>query len=1128
MAIESKPLYHPEVIRQQVRSFRLPDHMEGCKPKLQYWADLIASGRADGFNETALLPDFLSDFFCSLLGYAGPAGPEGTFTLSRERHVEVDGNVADAVLGRFGQGKEKFVVVLEGKGTRDPLDRPFAGRRMSAVDQAYRYAINLPCDWIIVTSIRETRLYYKGSHQQAYERFETIRLATDQALLKRFVFLLGAERVVPAHRECHLYELLRASESVGHELTDEFYARYASIRQKVLTRLRRENAATPPAEVLRATQKLLDRVLFCAFCEDRSLLPAETIKRAFEHHDPYNPRPLWHNFLGLFRAINEGNTGLNIPAYNGGLFASDPGLDALNVPDEVCAHFKELGDYDYRPARQVADEDENTEVRSVIDVDILGHIFEQSITDLERLRQGLEAGVIPADDDQAKTRRKHEGAFYTPAFITRYIVEQALGGVVKRRFETLRQQQEAEATGTARKALADPNAYDLNAINAPQRKTLIHFWEAWQEALMQIRILDPACGSGAFLIQAFDQLHAFFEDSNARLEELRGQRTLFDLDRQILQNNLYGVDLNAEAVQICQLSLWIKTAARGKRLTSLDHTIREGNSIISELTVHPKAFDWQAAFPEVFTQGGFDVVIGNPPYVRQELLTPYKPWLQGHYSTFHGMADLYVYFYELGVRVLKPGGLLSFIVTNKWMKAGYGEPLRRFFSEQTWVRSVVDFGHAKQIFEEADVFPSIVVVEKPTKAPKPRTARLCTIPREQLRIDDLSVQIEKEGAELAMGQLGVEGWRLEPSSVESLLRRISDGRRTLKEVTRVTPMYGIKTGLNEAFLINDECRRRLIAEHEGCREIIKPYLRGSDLGRWNSDWANLWMIILPSSNDRAWPWANMGERAEAEFKNRYPSLYNHFKPLEEPLRKRQDKGKYWWELRSCAYWDAFERPKIMYQEIQFHPSYALDTAGRFGNNKTFFLSIDDLFLLAVLNSPLMWWHNWRYLPHMKDEALSPVGFLMEDLPIAEPSIVIRESATKAVSRLIEITSHQQQTQHTLLDWLRVEYSIEKPSTKLLSVAELDSDAWVSEVKRIRGKKLPVTAAGLQALRDEYTRTIEPCRTLAAEALKLERTLSDLVNQAYGLTATEIDLLWKTAPPRMPIPPPSHPGSQDES
>jgi hypothetical protein len=466
MAVESKPLFHPEVLRQQVRSFSLPPQTAVWQPKLQHWAGLITSGRADQIKETALLPDFLTDIFCGLLGYTGPAVATDTYTLSRERHVEVDGKFADAVLGRFQKDKEQFTAVLEGKGTRDPLERPFAGRHMSAVDQAYRYAINLPCDWIIVTSMRETRLYDKGAHQQAYECFDTLRLAADEALLKRFIFLLGAERVVPAQRECHLYELLRASETVGRTLTNQFYALYADIRQRVLTRLCRENATVAPPEILRCTQKLLDRVLFCAFCEDRGLLPAESLKRAFEHRDPYNPHPLWLNFRGLFRAIDGGNAGLNIPAYNGGLFALDPALDALQVPDEVCAHFKELGDYDYRPAREVADAAESTAVRSVIDVDILGHIFEQSITDLERLRESLERtcavvgqcvspaslGILATKGEAGEThcpttagrRRKQEGAVYPPAFITRYLVEQALGGVLKDCFETLRRQHEAE------------------------------------------------------------------------------------------------------------------------------------------------------------------------------------------------------------------------------------------------------------------------------------------------------------------------------------------------------------------------------------------------------------------------------------------------------------------------------------------------------------------------------------------------------------------------------------------------------------------------------------------------------------------------------------------------------------
>jgi SAM-dependent methyltransferase len=828
-------------------------------------------------------------------------------------------------------------------------------------------------------------------------------------------------------------------------------------------------------------------------------------------------------------------------------------LNALQVPDEVCAHFKELGEYDYRPAREVADAAEGTADRSVIDVDILGHIFEQSITDLERLRESLEqprnvvgqcvspanpvvgrcvspalAGGVAAREEAGEThcpttvgrRRKQEGAVYTPAFITRYLVEQALGGVLKTRFETLRRQHEAEAAGTARKSLADPNAYDLAALNDPQRKALIRFWEAWQEELKRLRILDLACGSGAILIEAFNQLHAVYDLSNARLEELRGQRTLFDLDRQILQNNLYGVDLNEEAIQICQLSLWIKTAARGKQLTSLDHTIREGNSVISDPAVHPKAFDWQAAFPEVFARGGFDVVVGNPPYIRQELLSPFKPWLEAHYEVFHGMADLYVYFYELGVRLLKPGGLLCFIVTNKWMKAGYGEPLRRFFSEKAWVRSVVDFGHAKQIFEEVDVFPSIILVEKPNEAPKPKTARLCTIPREQLRIDDLSVQIVREGSDMELSQLAASGWQLEPKEVFSLLDKLTSQGTPLREFVRTEPLSGIKTGLNDAYLIDQSAYKVLLANDPNCSSLLRPFLRGQDFARWHAASSDLWMIVMASSENRDWPWSNLGPEAEAVFAKAYPAIYTHLCRFKKELQARQDQGRYWWELRSCAYWADFDLPKLMYPEITWRSQWCLDTGGTLCNNTAYFLGSDDLWLLAAANAPITWWFAWRRAVHGKDEALRFIKVFVQDLPIPRPASEQRQAAEASVRRLIELTSRQQQTQRTLLDWLRVEYGIAKPSNKLLALTDLDSNTWVSEVKRIRGKKQPLSSASLHALRDEYTRTIEPARAIAAETLTTERTLSDLVNQAYSLTPAEIALMWQTAPPRMPIPSPA--------
>ena len=1130
MPIEAKPLFRPDVLRNHLEAFELPAHLAAFRPKLAHWADLLSSGKANTFTEQEILPDFLTDFFCDLLGYTRPADGGPRYTISREKHVQVDGKFADAVLGDFGRGPDKFTVALEGKGPKDPLDRPFAGRRMSAVDQGYRYAINLPCDWIIVTSIRQTRLYGKGTDQQTYERFDTEQLAESDAQLKRFAFLLGAERVAPATGRCHFYELLAESERVGKDLTKEFYQRYAEMRHDAFQRLSADNPDVPRHDVLSCAQKLLDRVLFSAFCEDRGLLPTETIRKAYEHRDPYHPRPIWDNFRGLFGSINRGNAALGIHTYNGGLFADDPVLDRLKVSDEVCAYFRELGDYDYRPAHQAAAYAPAAGNSSLIDVDILGHIFEQSITDLEKLRSELETlpspsgrgtrervpegeGSAAESAPRSRSRRKKEGAFYTPAFVTRCIIEQALGGVLRDRFEQLRQSHQKAAKGAARAALADPAVYDLDKLKKPERAALVRFWEAWQDELKTVRLLDPACGSGAFLIQAFDQLHAAYQASNDRLGELRGHRTLFDLDKRILENNLYGVDLNEEAIEICRLSLWIKTAERGKVLTSLDHTIRVGNSVIADPAVHPKAFDWHAAFPEVFTAGGFDVVVANPPYVRQELLSPIKPYLESAYRAYHGMADLYVYFYELGMRLLKPGGLLSYVVTNKWMKSGYAEPLRRFFQDEAWIQSVVDFGHAKQIFEEVDVFPSIIVARRPTGAPKPTTARLCTIPREQLRIDDLSRQIEQEGVELPLSQLGADGWQLEPGGVNGLMAKTRAAGVPLSEFAGAKPYRGVVTGCNDAFLVDNTTREAIVKRDPSAAGIIKPYLRGQDVNRWQSEWAGLWMIF-----------ARRGIEIDG-----YPGVKEHLSRFRRELEPKpadwtgekwpgRKPGNYkWFEIQDpIEYWQEFGTRKIVYQEIQFHPCYALDTAGQFGNNKTFFIACDDPYLLAVLNSPLMWWHNWRYLPHMKDEALSPVGFLMESLPIARPNDSTRAKTEKAVGRLIEIARTQQATRRQILDWLRVEHEVEKATLKLQPPFDLDSDCFVAEVKKVRGKKRPLSAAALANLRAEYARSIDPARALAAEALALENEVSDLVNEAYGLTPEEVALMWQTAPPRMPV------------
>ena len=325
------------------------------------------------------------------------------------------------------------------------------------------------------------------------------------------------------------------------------------------------------------------------------------------------------------------------------------------------------------------------------------------------------------------------------------------------------------------------------------------------------------------------------------------------------------------------------------------------------------------------------------------------------------------------------------------MKAGYGEPLRRLFSEDAWIESVVDFGHAKQIFEDADVFPSIIVARKPTKAPKPKTARLCSIPREQLRIDDLSRQIETEGFDCDTNSLNASPWQFEKTGVATLWQKLRDCGVRLKDFAGVKPLYGVKTGYNEAFLIDTATRNELVVADPNCSEIVRPYLRGQDIGRWVPEWAGLWMIF-----------ARRGIDIE-----KYPSVLRHLTKYRVGLEPKpaswtgdswpgRKGGTYkWYELQDpVAYWEQFGKPKLCIQRIAFHSRIALDDSGMFLNDAAIILPTTDAWLLACLNSPAMWYFSFRYFPHKKDEALAMDIPYVENMPIPNPTDGQRDAAKR--------------------------------------------------------------------------------------------------------------------------------------
>ena len=329
----------------------------------------------------------------------------------------------------------------------------------------------------------------------------------------------------------------------------------------------------------------------------------------------------------------------------------------------------------------------------------------------------------------------------------------------------------------------------------------------------------------------------------------------------------------------------------------------------------------------------------------------------------------------------------------------------------------------------------------------------------------------------------------------------------------------VKTGFNQAFLIDSATRERLVAEHASANDIIRPYLRGQDINRWQSFNPDLWMIF-----------ARRGIDIDA-----YPSVKRHLETYHARLQPRpcdwkpscpgekwsgRKKGTYaWYELQDAVdYWQEFSKPKIIYKVIQFYASYAFDAEGRLGNDKTFIIPTEDLSLLAILNSPLMWWFNWRHLTHLKDEALSPMGYKMERLPIAQFQPAAKDLAADLVRQMITETRSVRAAVASMTDWLRHTLEINKPSRALLDFDELTPDAFVTAAQNAVPRRRRLTASDIAELRREHDATIEPAKASRRTIFGLEQRVSDLVNAAYRVTAAEVALLWETAPPRMPFTP----------
>ncbi|MHB1768340.1 MAG: Eco57I restriction-modification methylase domain-containing protein, partial [Phycisphaerae bacterium] len=493
------------------------------------------------------------------------------------------------------------VAVIEIKGANTDLDTDRSNGR-TAVQQCWDYLNALPeAAWGIVSNFSEIRLYNKEMGNQAFEVF-TLQQLRDIIEFRKFWCLLERGGLLKSGlgQEQRAQLLVTESSQRQRQVGDELYNYYSEQRARLIEHLRQKHSKSLD-EAIHIAQKLFDRIVFVAFCQDRGFLNRDAIRRSYETIPPFfrvtNPR--WQNFLSLFHAVDKGapNTELE-HGYNGGLFTHDPQVDDLQLEDAWTTVFFEIGRYDFK--------DE-------VNVDVLGHLFERSITELEKMRV---AGVFaeeavpgPSPKMLKSAERKRFGIYYTPPEFTEFLVRGTAGELINQRFENLKKAHEIK-----------PEDEDSRE---PQPRVAAYYQQCLT-TLRNFKIVDPACGSGAFLIAAYDMLEDYYVDviRNLKAQGVPGADELFaSIPDMIVTENLYGVDLSEQAVEITRLALWIKTVRYDKTLADLSRNIVWGNSLVHDPVVQVQGMEWPLQFPDVFSASrpfgpGFDAVVGNPPWER--------------------------------------------------------------------------------------------------------------------------------------------------------------------------------------------------------------------------------------------------------------------------------------------------------------------------------------------------------------------------------------------------------------------------------------------------------------------------------------------------------------------------------
>lgn len=944
-------------------------HDEDIHTRLTAWSSRRKA------KETSDEAPLISNLFSSLLGYltSGSTEAESFYHLWQQFPIEGAGagggtGQADLAIGYFRKAKSAVdipQVLCEFKDIRSGLDAPQKRKAnsRSPVSQCFdylRYSFDLleggeavEPTWAIVTDMNEFRLYNRSRGPAFSQRFilepsledqgEVSLLDTsDEGAFERFLFvqMLSPEMLLAEVGRSALSRLLQDQWIAERAIEKEFYLEYKEYRSTLFAEIQRCNPdfSGTPGRLVRLTQRLLDRLIFILFCEDMGAaldFPHDLLRKMmveFSRNTNYRPDSwaFWSEVQDLFRVMdNGGQFGEHtINCFNGGLFDLEPELENLKLPTSVFYAQNQGGG-----GRELLEASKSTLLyfsasynfgvarrgdAPVIDLYMLGRIFEQSITELEI----MEAEAEGRPSINLLSKRKRDGVYYTPEQITEYIVRETVGG----RLQTIREECGLDLDDEITEE--EISQYHLflkdRRKTAPRGAAYLKSLRTYSQRLEQITVLDPACGSGAFLVQTMRFLLQERRSVASRIAELTGQEELWDQEsvfRSVLSTNIFGVDINPESVEITRLALWLNTALPGKKLTSLDKNIRCGNSLVGPefaefyRAKHSSlfeevdevrrekinAFDWREAFPEIFEKGGFDCVVGNPPYVKlqnfrrvEKDVAEYLVDAQAedaspiYGSTQTGNFDLYLPFFEAGINLLNPDGYMGYIAPNLWLKNKYGEGLRQFVRSTRTLDRWVDFG-SHQVFEDATTYTALQFFRKrPTEgvrfasSPEGELAGLSWEGRMPLDWDDLPEDPK-------------ESWILvspEERAVMEKMEKAGDALGALSGTGGI--IVGIQTSADSVYHLQKIGPGRYVrcpgkaheSEHLLEDELMKPLVSGPEAKRYRTPRTDTY-LLFPYDVSGEKPHLISAHKLETE----YPKAWQYLREFESELRGRES-GKF--------------------------------------------------------------------------------------------------------------------------------------------------------------------------------------------------------------------------------------------